>query len=193
MSSKGAIASFRSQNGNFLVQYPYWLQVNGNQVDRSNPLMSGINMILVPWASPLSLSDKVKPLIWSDNSLIDDSMNNLAPGSTKKTEGQGDRKVVGAIRSDNIKLAVIGDRDFITDQFVSNSQQNLALALNLVDYMAGESGAFEIRNKTLAVAPIREIDDNLKKTIKYGNMLIPLPILAGVYFLTLKRRQRRLI
>lgn len=192
-SQKGAIASFRSQSGNFLVQYPYWLQLPATQLDKNNPLMSGISLVLVPWATPLSITDAVKPLMWSENSSIDDDFNNITPGSLKQTDIQSGKHIVGAIRNNDVKLAVIGDRDFVTDQFVTNSQQNLALALNLVDYMVGEQGVFEIRNKSLAVSPIRELSDGLKNSIKYGNMLLPIPLLAGVYFLTLKRRQRRLI
>ncbi|MBI2464959.1 GldG family protein [Candidatus Shapirobacteria bacterium] len=191
-SPKGAVASFKTQTGSFLVQYPYWLQINSNQIDSSNPTLSGINSLLIPWASNIEVNNEAKPLFWVDNSTLDDSVSDVSPASLKKSSEAGKRYVVGAVRSDKLKLAVISDKDFVTDQFVVNSQQNLALALNLIDYMSGDSGIFEIRNKVMSVNQLREVPDNIKNVIKYGNMAVPVLLLVGVYFLTQIRRSRRL-
>lgn len=191
-SPNGAVASFKTQTGSFLVQYPYWLQISAAQIDKSNPTLSGINSLLIPWTSAIEISGDAKPLFWIDDSSMDDSATDVSPGNIKKTAGGGKRYVIGAVRSDKIKLAVVADKDFITDQFVVNSQQNLAVALNLTDYMSGDSGMFEIRNKEMVVNPLRSVSDNVKNAIKYGNMIMPILMLGTVYFLTQIRRSRRL-
>lgn len=191
-SSKGAIASFKTQTGSFLVQYPYWLQISSAQIDKSNPTLSGINSLLIPWSGAIETSGSASPLFWIEESQMDDSVLDISPGNIKKTTEIGKKYTIGAVRSDNIKLAVVADQDFVTDQFVINSQQNLALALNLIDYMSGDSGMFEIRNKEMVVNPLRPVSENVKNIIKYGNMVMPILMLGTVYFLTQVRRSRRL-
>jgi len=191
-SPKGAIASFKAQTGSFIVQYPYWLQISADQIDKSNPILSGVNSLLIPWSGGIETSGNARPLFWMDNSNVDDNISDISPSNVKKTTESGKRYTIGAIRNDNVKLAVVSDKDFITDQFVVNSQQNLALALNLIDYMSGDSGMGEIRNKEMVINPLRPIPDNFKNIIKYGNMLAPLLVMGIVYFLTQNSRSRRL-
>ncbi|MFA5895041.1 MAG: GldG family protein [Candidatus Shapirobacteria bacterium] len=191
-SPKGAIASFKTQTGSFLVQYPYWLQISSAQIDKTNPTLSGINSLLIPWTGGIETSADAKPLFWIEDSNMDDNIADISPSNIKKTAEGGKKYVIGAVRSDKIKLAVISDKDFITDQFVVNSQQNLAMALNLIDYMSGDSGMFEIRNKEMVMNPLKPISENVKNIIKYGNMFMPILVLGSVYFLTQIRRSRRL-
>ena len=192
-SRNGAVASFNTNSGNFLVRYPYWLQIPSSQIDNSNPVFSGINALLLPWASPMELSGEAKPLFWSeDTALVDDNLSDISPTSNKTSTGNTRKYILAGMRSDKIRLAVVGDKDFITDQFVTNSQQNLAVTLNLVDYLSGDSGLFEIRNKVMINSPIQPIDDGKRQVIKYGNMAAPILLLALLYWLTARRRSNRL-
>ena len=189
----GAMANFRSNSGSFLVRYPYWLQISSAQIDRSNPTMSGINQVLLPWVSPLELSEKAKPLLWTDNNgRMDETVTNISPTNKVDMNGNQRRFELGAIVDDQVKLGVIGDADFISDQFVSNNSQNLGFALNLVDYLSGDEGLFEIRSKTMWVSTMRRVDDQTRQWVKYGNMMLPMLILAGVYWLTVRYRSSRL-
>lgn len=190
LDSSSAIANFQSQSGAFVVQYPYWIQILPANIDSSIPALSGLNSLTLPWVSPLIVSDKAKVLFKSSEfSETDDSLTDLAP-TTKKSLGNNKSSgfPLAAMRSDEIKLAVVGDADFVKDQFVTNSQQNMGLALNLIDYLSGDSSLLTIRNKTLTANPIIQLNDTQKLLLKSVNVGLPLLILGLIYLtITFKR------
>lgn len=191
MSDNGAIANFKTQKGNYVVRYPYWLQLSSNQIDRSNPIFSGINLLLIPWASPVEVSNDVQPFMWTDlTAKVDDEPKNLSPAEVKKTTEEGKKIVLGGLKNDKVKLAVVGDKDFISDQFVVNSQQNLGMMMNLVDYLAGDSGIYQIRNKNVEIATIAGLTDKARNLVKYTNMILP-GVILGVIYLVVNARRRR--
>jgi ABC-type uncharacterized transport system involved in gliding motility auxiliary subunit len=193
-SKNGAMASFRTPNGNYLVRYPYWLQIPASQIEGTNPVLSGMSMLLMPWVSPLELSGEAKQLFWSDSSgQVDDSLTDISPGKIKESADGEKSYPLAAMRNDKIKLVVVGDKDFVSDQFVTNNQQNLALALNLTDYLLGDSGLFEIRNKSISSSPIRLVNDSIRHVIKYGNMAMPIVLLVIIYLSISWKRKRSLL
>ncbi|HEX8923829.1 MAG TPA: Gldg family protein, partial [Patescibacteria group bacterium] len=180
LDKSSSIANFRSQNGNFLTQYPYWVQVRPENMNDKTPVLSGINSIMLPWTSPLKLSNGASALFSSSaNSLSDDNISDLSPLSKKTFDkSQMNKMVLAAINTDKgNKIAVVGNSDFISDQFLQSNQQNLFFALNMVDYFSQDSSLLAIRGKSLKDAPLNIVDDKTKTMVKTANMAAPLLII----------------
>lgn len=174
-----AMANFRSSGGMFLTRYPYWVMVRPENFNQQIPAVSGLNSLIIPWASPLNLNGEARELFSSSQeSVAVEAGGDLQPGKEITFSGELKKRVLGAINTNKIRLAVVGNSDFIKDQFVVNSQQNLALVLNLVDYFSQDTELLEIRGKELRASPLVAVNDKIKTTIKIGNTILPIILLA---------------
>ena len=193
LDSSSTIANFQSQNGSFLSQYPYWIQVRPENIDQSLPPLSGIRSLMMPWASPLTLSGMAKGMIYSSpNSWTSDNLSDMSP-LVKFTSGQDlGKKPIAALVTDKARLAVIGNVNFIKDQFASNSQENLALAFNLIDYLSSDESLLSIRAKSIDNPPLQSVNDSNKQIIKGLALGSPIVLLLfigfGAYYLRKKNR-----
>lgn len=182
LDESSTIANFQTQNGTFLVRYNYWPQISAENMNSSLPVMSGITTLNLAWASPISIDNGAKPLFTSSqNSLVDDSLNDMSP-TTKTSDGNQEKQsyILGAINT-TTKTALIGDEDMIKDNFVQNNQQNLLLALNLVDYFSQDSSLMTIRSKILKNNPLNEVNDQTKSMVRWANAAAPVIILLITY------------
>lgn len=187
-----AIANFRTQNGAFLSQYPYWVQVRPENIDYSMPVTSGISNLLLPWVSPVGANGEAKNWLWSSQMVRTTSdFSDLAPDMVKRIDGKSERVGLAAINMKGVKLAVVGNSDFVNDQFVYNSQQNLGLALNLIDYLSANSELLSIRSKNLTANPLRQIDDKTKSLIKTINLAAPMIMLGIIWVINQVNRRRK--
>lgn len=86
----------------------------------------------------------------------------------------------------NLRLIVVADADFISDNTLMNNQENYVFAMNTIDFLALESNLSSIRSKALSVYPLKNIEDNQKQMIKIAGLLSPILIsgiiLGGVYY-----------
>lgn len=179
MDGSSAIANFQTENGSFLSQYPYWVQVRPENINGEIPAMSGISSVTLPWVSSINVSGSAKALFTSSQmSKIDESMSNLTP-SVKDDFGESESKyTLAAVNTEDRKIAVVADSDFIKDGFLSNNQQNLLLALNLVDYFSQDQSLLSIRSKSITNSPLQTVDDKTKQMVKIGNMITPVVLLV---------------
>jgi len=192
MDQSSGFASFRSQSGAFLTQYVYWPQIRPENINNSLPAMSGISSLMLAWASPMKLSGEAKAMFSSsERSVTDDSLTDLSPTTKRSTDQVAGKQVIGAINSQEAKLAVIADADFIKDQFVSNNQQNLAVVLNLVDYFSQDSSLLTIRSKNLRNNPLIPLSEGMKTAVKAINLGLPIIILVITVAISNLLRKRR--
>jgi hypothetical protein len=189
-STDGAVANFKSNNGSFLSQYPYWIQIRPENINKSIPVVSGISSLIMPWASPIDLKGSAVSLFTSSkNSVKTDNFADLSPLVVKNQEIKNTKKeVLGAMNTKEIKIAVVADDNFIKDQFVVNSQQNLYLALNLTDYFSQDSSLLSIRSKSIKMSPLISTTDNFKLIIKIVNIALPIVLLVGTVIIFNFRR-----
>ena len=82
-------------------------------------------------------------------------------------------------QSPQTRMVVVGDADFITDQNLKG-MDNLALFLNMVDWLSQDEALIAIRSKQVTARPLKAISPGAKKLIKYGNTL-GLPLLVIVF------------
>jgi hypothetical protein len=80
------------------------------------------------------------------------------------------------------KIAVIGDGDFVQDQYFGGSKDNLVLASNLVDWLADDIGLASIRSRDTGPKPLNEVEEGTRGFVKGINLALPplLVVLVGM-------------
>ena len=80
------------------------------------------------------------------------------------------------------KIAVIGDGDFLQDQFSGGNKDNFLLATNMIDYLADDIGLASIRSRDSGTKPLEEVSEGTRAWIKGINLGLPslLVIIVGV-------------
>ena len=107
------------------------------------------------------------------------------------TEENQVRAVLGAAVSDagGFRLAVVGDADWITDQMVQRSPDNLFLGLNLVDWLAEEELLADVRSKVVSTRRLEFSSSTHENTVQYVNIAgVPLGFMLVGLLLYARRR-----
>ena len=189
-----AIANFRSGDSSFLTQYPYWIRVRPENVDGQNPAVSGIDSIMIPWGGMIDVDGEAEVLFSSSQkSVLNSSGLNLSPTDSSSEAPGTDwgKKALAAINTNEQKIALVADSDFINDQFVVSNQQNMFLALNLIDYMSSDESLLSIRSKVVGNWPLKQVDDGLKMAVKAINISLPIVLLlVGNMVFRLSRKKK---
>lgn len=95
---------------------------------------------------------------------------------------------------DNNQLVVIGDADFVSDNFLQQTFDNAALVVNSIDALSQDSGLISIRSRTALDRPLKTLTDTEKMVTKYTNIfsgVVVVVILAGTSFYWRKRRDHK--
>jgi ABC-type uncharacterized transport system involved in gliding motility auxiliary subunit len=88
------------------------------------------------------------------------------------------------------RIIVVGSADFVADNFAQHAVENLAFALNSIDWLAQESSLIAIRSKEMRPPPIKFTSTLLAELVKYGNVIgVPAALALGG-FIRLARRRR---
>lgn len=96
-------------------------------------------------------------------------------------------------KSPDTRIIVIGDGNFIQDQYLVQTHDNLTLMLNLVDWMTQDERLIGIRSREVASRPIGEVTDATRRTVKYANLLLP-PLLVigfGIFRWRIRQANRK--
>jgi len=73
------------------------------------------------------------------------------------------------------RLVVVGDVNFLDDQFVRGNPQNLVFFANALDWLAQDEALIEIRSKDRTPPPLLFTSDLQKMALRWGNLLgVPL-------------------
>jgi ABC-type uncharacterized transport system involved in gliding motility auxiliary subunit len=194
VDDSATVANFSTQNGSFLVRYPYWPQILPENINSSLPLMSGINSLNLAWASPITTNGQMVTLFTSSQgSRLDAALTDVSPLAKNVTgNNEKNKYTLGVMRIDGVRAALIGDTDMIKDNFVTNNQQNLIMTLNLVDYMSNDPTMLTIRSKILKDSPLKTLTDQHKTLVKWVNIVLPLGLLLASYGLSVYWRKRKI-
>ena len=81
------------------------------------------------------------------------------------------------------KIAVVGDGDFMQDQYSGGNPDNFLLAGNLVDWLADDIGLAQIRARNSGDRPLDEISDDSRNLLKGVNLAVPplVVVLVGIF------------
>lgn len=182
------------------VRYPFIPAVG--HLDQEQPLTRGLGEVTLPFVSALEVDPSrgtttevlvnSSPESWSQALPVDLNPLQRWPASITFT---GPHPLVVAVSGigDGGRALVVGGSSLVQDQFAGGSSQ--ALALNLVDWLLLDEAMMAIRTRGLTVAPLDELTDATRTTLKVANIL-GLPALFVVFGLVrwrLRERRRRLV
>ena len=88
------------------------------------------------------------------------------------------------------RVVVVGDADFLTDQFVRNSIENIIFGLNAISWLTQSDALLSIRAKSPTPRPLVFESDSTQTFIKYFNLIgVPLSfVLVGILRSVRRRR-----
>ncbi len=183
------------------VQFPFLPMINKFA---DHPITKGLEQIILPFASPVRYIG-ANPAEFS-SFLTTSAKAGVVPAPTmfdvtnKQWSGNDfpmSNITIGGVLTlpEGGKMVVIGDGDFAVSgqQGRGQSQDNISLLVNSIDFMSDDTGLIDLRTKGVATRPIEDLEDGTRSMYKYGNFLLPLflVMLYGFYRMQ-KTRGRRM-
>ena len=195
--------SFGTQVGSVFLPYPYW--VRAPVIDKK--VAGNVESAVLPWASSLGVvesqrdSIEVIPILeTSEFAAIDFTYRDLRPNSTvfeEITPGNLVQSLVAVAIAEKsnddqeaYRLVVVGDSGWLTDAVVSRSQENVALALNLVDWLAQEDKLASVRSKVVSSRDLLYSSPTHENTARWLN-IAGVPLLFILFGAIRSVRRRR--
>lgn len=194
------------QFGSVFRPYPFW--VRSATADRK--VAGDVDSVLIPWpssvartesqvgqaefipiirTSPFATADYAYGDVRPDSPQLDISgrqlfENDLAMAvETRVANGSGEAS----------RLIVVGDSDWLTDGLVNRAQENMALGLNLIDWLAQEDALAEIRSKVITTRALIFSSATHRQAVQYANIAgVPLAFVILGLLRYLKRRSEGL-
>lgn len=196
-------ASFSQGFLSFMVDYPFWPKVLKGGFDANNTISTKLESLILPWVSSvdvvsnnLDANAKIAYLVKSTNQAwLQAGPFNLNPQqaiNTTKTSAQYNLAVeisgkfnsaFGKTNSTSSKMIVVGDSDFLKDNFLS-AGDNLTFFQNMVDGLSLDDALISIRAKGITDHPFaKTLSDSDKQITKYLNIfgLTLLAVGFGIY------------
>jgi ABC-type uncharacterized transport system involved in gliding motility auxiliary subunit/ABC-type transport system involved in multi-copper enzyme maturation permease subunit len=185
-----------SDFGRVLQIYPFFMRAEST---RRSTINHDLGAAVLTWASTIDTSKasrgSITPLF------LTSAAAGTLTGPTSIDPGRDfprtnlERRLVAAVAaprdSTRGRAVVIGSTDFATDRFVRNAPENLALALNAIDWLAQDEELIAIRSKDRRPVPLVFASATERELAKYAN-LVALPVLVALVGLVhLIRRRRR--
>lgn len=94
-------------------------------------------------------------------------------------------------QSDHVgRLFVMTDEEFSTDNYIRNAA-NVQLLLNIIYWISDEKGLMAIPSKKDFVQPLPEMDNGVKTTIRYSNLILP-PVIVLLWGVSRWRARKKL-
>ena len=95
-------------------------------------------------------------------------------------------------KSEQTRVIVVGDGDFILDRF-SAGTQNVEFATLLVEWLVGESILPPIQKRDVTPRQLPTLNESTRSFVKYFNFIAPpiFVVIAGVFRMMLKSVRRR--
>ena len=194
--------SFGTQVGSVFLPYPYW--VRAPVIDKK--VAGNVESAILPWASSLGISEsqrgriEVIPILeTSEFAAIDFNYGDLRPNSPIFEETTPDNLVQSLVAvavaeqsedEEAYRIVVVGDSGWVTDALVSRSQENVALALNLVDWLAQEDKLASVRSKVVSSRDLLYSSPTHENTARWINVAgIPLVFILFGAIRSVRRRR----
>ncbi|MFB6181699.1 MAG: Gldg family protein [Candidatus Magasanikbacteria bacterium] len=193
----------------FTRPYPFWVITQPKNT--SNPITSGIESVTLPWASTVEVTSSTNSTksykLLETTRFASVQTNRFNPSPKQDFEKQAQQtgmkpRLVAAAKKlseknngkNHSKLAVIGDSDFVTNQYLSSKElkkTNLAFFQNSLDWLVGNKLLIQTRAKDRQPEPLVFSSKLQVAAIRWGNML-GVPLLVALYGgISLYRRRRK--
>lgn len=195
LSQSSEMASFSTGLVNFITPYPFWVKT-GNFSQKAGEF-SQISQLSLPWVSSIDLKKKsgiqTKVLVRSEaKSWAVTEVASLSPQGIEvpqKEQLKTFNLMIEAKTPTGGALLVIPSSRFLQEEFISRSPENLALFINLINNYASGGALAGIRARAVSPAPLADLAEQSKDTVKYLTILL-LPGLFAIFgaFRLIKRK-----
>lgn len=191
---------------NYLLPYPYW--VRALVADPTSPATAKLETVLLPWTSSLDLDEEKiassgyvasKLLVTTKFAGTEKNPLSLVPDETSFPQDNLQEELLAvSLRAKDQptsssvgRIIVVGSSNFLTDQFVQNSPENLIFGIAAISWLSEEESLSGIHLKKLTAGKLIFQSEVQVKLIKYGNLAIAviLPVSFGAVRLTRRRRK----
>lgn len=190
------------QGVNYVLQYPFWPRALAT--DKSSQITSQLDGLVLIWPASVNLDSTLlnqkglegKSLfattqfgsaqtgvfnITPDQDFIPSNPKSIPLVASLIGQETQDAKVP--------RLLVVGDSDFITDQFVANSSENLAFGVEAVNWLSQSQSLAEIQLKGRTARRFLFNNETQPAIIKYANMGLAVVAVAGFGLFRFYRRR----
>ena len=196
--------SFGTQLGSVFLPYPFWPRVP--VVDEK--VAGNVSTALMPWASSLGITEDARsridiiPLVeTTEFASIDFNYGDVRPNSPTLNDPVGINQVqslMGVAISErqnspndsSFRLVVFGTSRWLMDGITDRSEQNLAMGLNLVDWLAQEDALASVRSKAVTARDLLFNSTTHENVARWVNVAgVPLALIAFGLFRSARRRR----
>jgi len=204
------MASFSQGFVTFSTNYPYWPKVIKSGFNQNDPAVSKLESLVLPWASSIDVAlDKTKAAVVSYLAVT--SGQAMAVADNFKLQPQAEitggakgkfnlavslaGKFASPFNNTSSKsghLILVGDSDFIRDNFLQNYPDNLVFFQNVIDGLSLGGDLISIRSKGITERPLKEISEAAKAAVRYANIfgLTIIVVFFGVIRYFFRRKAR---
>ena len=196
------------QRGIFNVVRPYPLWPIGVKGD-THPTTRDLSNLSLGWATILTVTDSAVQKLWvtSEAGAVQDAGGIIMPDALLEPDPETFQTLTLAVALDPAsagndgnappegasggRIVVVGDVDFLQEQFLRASPENLVFTLNAVDWLAQDEALIGIRSK-LRTPPALSFESEFQGgALKWGNLVgVPLLFVAvGVNRVTGRKRR----
>ena len=198
------------QQGFFRVVRPYPLWPIARRGD-THPTTRDLSNLSAGWATVLTVTDSAVQKLWvttemgaiqaaggiiMPDALLEPDPDDfqtltLAVAVDPAATGDGGSSGEGNGSAAEGRMIVVGDVDFLQEQFLRANPQNLVFTLNAIDWLAQDEALIGIRSK-LRTPPVMAFTSEFQRALlKWGNLVgVPLLVVAlGVVRVTGRRRR----
>ncbi|MGB9911720.1 MAG: DUF7088 domain-containing protein [Microgenomates group bacterium] len=188
------ILAFSDGQRRYLLSYPFWLK--GLVGEKFGPL-GGIKTVTFGWPSSLKIEEKegikYQKIFFASSTAGRQKENfDVSPNIVKSLPAPTKEEIVLGVIAEKGegKLVVVGNALWVEDQFVANSQANLAAVVNLLDWLtaSAETASIPLKSRGQAVFLFRNSWQPL--AVQIGNLAGPTIIIVGWAFWWLGKRKR---
>jgi len=207
--TSNALISMGQQGFSTVVRrYPLWpITVRGDE----HPTTSDLNNLSPAWATALTVTDSTVLKLWvttetgaiqtAGGIIMPDALLNpdpddfqtvtLAVALDPEAVGNGESSADGDGFGTEGRMIVVGDVDFLQEQFLQSNPQNLVFTLNSIDWLAQDETLIGIRSKLRTPPVMAFTSDFQRSALKWGNLLgVPLLFVAVGITRVAGRRRR---
>ncbi|MFH1891001.1 MAG: Gldg family protein [Candidatus Kuenenbacteria bacterium] len=192
--------TFQDGMMNYILPYPFWARTIASA---DNNFLSEVKSLLLPWSSSISIiEDKLKEntnvatlFTTTEFGGAQYGFFNLDPKQTWSKEGLDYKNMAVAVQNDfdgkNSRLIIVGNTNFVMQDFAQNSPGNAIFMLNAIGWLAQDDILSSIRAKNLASAPLTFKSDKEKNSVKYFNLIgVPILVIAAGVIVMWRRKKR---
>ena len=207
-ASNSKISMGRQGIFNVVRPYPLWpIAVKGDP----HPTTRDLSNLRVGWATVLTVTDSTVQRLWvttefgavqapggiiMPDALLEPNRDDfqtltMAVALDPAAADDGDSSGGGDDSTTDGRMIVIGDVDFLQEQFLQSNPENLVFTLNAIDWLAQDEALIGIRSK-LRTPPVLSFTSEFERVaLKWGNLVgVPLLfVLLGVVRVTGRRRR----